>query len=201
MRQLLFSMILTTYCLTAAPAMVKSQTATITINDYQLTKEDIQQIKNLYGVTPIAGHYWYDQYSGAYGVKGGPALGVMYPGHAFGTISPDASKGTSGVFVNNRQLQKQEALSVARLFGYSSYVPGYYWLAANGDIGMIGNPLPIGNIYRAIARSHAYSQSGGDNFWSRGLYSGGNYYTGANGQPSQGYVSVPGYGPVSHGMN
>ena len=201
MRQLLLSMIFTTYCLMAAPTSAISQTATITINDYMLTDKDLQQIQTLYGVTPLSGTYWYDQYSGAYGVKGGPALGVMYPGHIFGTLSPDASNGNSGVFVNNRQLQKQEALAVARLFGYVTYVPGYYWLAANGDIGMIGNPSPLGNIYRAIARSHTYHPSAGDHFWSRGLYSGGNYYTGANGQPSQGYVSVPGYGPVSHGMN
>ncbi len=174
----------------------------VIINAYMLNHEDISQIKQVYGVNPLPGSYWYDSKSGAFGYSGGPVLGVMYPGHAFGQLSSDASHGTSGVFINGRQLQYSEAVLAARLFGYAQPVPGRYWLEANGNLGMEGYPMALGNIYMAMAQARRYSHGGGgDNFWSRGLYSGGNYYTGADGRPSQGYVSVPGYGPVSHGMN
>jgi hypothetical protein len=173
----------------------------VKINDYTLVATDLTKIKNIYGVTPVPGEYWYDSRSGAFGVKGGPAIGVMYPGHLFGTLSADASQGNSGVFINGRELQQSEAVPLARLFGYPAPIPGKYWLNANGDIGIAGYSLAFGNIYLAISQARQNQASGGSNFWSQGLYSGGNYYTGANGRPNQGYVSVPGYGPVSHGMN
>lgn len=176
----------------------------VIINAQELATEQIEEIYQIYGIRPKAGSYWYDTRSGAYGIKGGPVIGVMYPGHQFGHLSPSASHGTSGVFINNRQLQSNEAIQLANLFGYYKPVPGRYWMNSNGDIGVEGYGYAIGNIYMAIAiaqrtRANWSTQSG--NLWSSGLSSGGNYYTGANGQPSQGYVSVPGYGPVSHGMN
>ena len=176
----------------------------VLINDHRLAGFEIKEIQQLYGVAPIPGRYWYDKRSGAYGRVGGPVLGVMYPGHQFGELSSNASHGNSGVFINNRQLQTAEANQLALIFGYSHPVPGSYWMNANGDIGVEGYPYAIGNVYmaNAIARHHhGASATHSGNLWSSGLYSGGNYYTGANGQPSQGYVSVPGYGPVSHGMN
>ena len=173
----------------------------VKINDYTLVATDITKIRNIYGIDPIPGEYWYDTRSGAFGVAGGPASGVMHPGHLFGTMSSDASQGNSGVYIHGRQLQQSEAVPLATLFGYPAPIPGRYWLDANGDLGIVGYALCFGNIYLAIAQAHRIQASGGSNFWSQGLHSGGNYYTGANGRPSQGYVSVPGYGPVSHGMN
>lgn len=178
------------------------QPGSIYINRAQLTSDDMTALKKIYGVKPIAGSYWYDVRSGAFGEMGGPVLGVMYPGHNFAAMPSDASNGTSGVFINSRQLQKQEAFQAARLFGYYAPVPGRYWLDANGNMGIEGYLVPLGNIYAAMAQAQQRSGTarGNDNFWTSGLFSGGNYYTGANGQPSQGYVSVPGYGPVSFGM-
>ncbi|NND06792.1 MAG: hypothetical protein HKN87_10475 [Saprospiraceae bacterium] len=70
---------------------------------------------------------------------------------------------------------------------------------ANGNLGMEGNPIPLGNVYVAIRNISQPRTS--DNFWSSALYGAGNYYTGKDGKPSQGYVSVPGYGPASFGMD
>ena len=176
------------------------QTGNVVINNYRLSPQDIEQIKKIYGDDPISGTYWYDTRSGAFGIEGGPAIGVMYPGHKFGTLAADASRGTSGVFINGRELQNKEAYQMARLFGYPAPIPGRYWLNANGDLGMEGYFVSLGNVYYIISQSFHRQSAGGSNIWSRGLYSAGNYYTGANGQPTQGYVSVPGYGPVSHGM-
>ena len=173
----------------------------IKINDYVLTQEDVSHIKKIYGVDPLPGFYWYDTRSGVFGLIGGPAAGVMYPGHLFGTLSSTASNGRSGVFINGRQMQQSEAVVLARLFGYPQPIPGKYWLDANGDLGILGYALPFGNVYFAISQSQVSRNTSGSNFWTQGLYSGGNYYTGSNGRPSQGYVSVPGYGPISHGMN
>ncbi len=182
-----------------SPCLAQSS---VTINDYKLSSDDIKQFKSIYGQEPLPGQYWYDRRSGAYGQMGGPVIGVMYPGHQIGSMRTDVSNGTSGVFINGRQLQISEARQAARLFGYQNPIPGSYWLEANGNLGLVGSFLPLGNIYAAMAQANRRNAAaGGDNFWSRGLYSGGNYYTGSNGQPSQGYVSVPGYGPVSFGMN
>ena len=176
----------------------------VSINGVTLTPLQINEIVQTYGIRPVPGRYWYDQRSGMYGVLGGPVTGVMYPGHQFGNLSADASNGNSSVYINNRELQSGEAMQIANLFGYYQPVPGRYWMNANGDIGVEGYPYAIGNVYMAIAiaqRSRANMNTHSGNLWSSGLYSGGNYYTGADGRPSQGYVSVPGYGPVSHGMN
>ena len=167
----------------------------VIINDYTLTSRDKEDIQQLYSVRVIPGQYWYDPYTGMFGNVGGPALGVMYPGHQFGTLSSTASNGKSGVFINGRQLQVAEALSLAHLLGYNRYLPGRYWMAANGSFGIEGYAVALGNIYAALAAQLQRTSRGGDNFWTNGLYSGGNYYTGADGRPSQGYVSVPGYGP------
>lgn len=181
------------------------QTGTdVIINSNKLTPAQINEIHRTYGIAPIPGNYWYDPRSGMYGHQGGPVIGVMYPGHSFGILLVDASQGSSGVYINNRELQTREATQLAHIFGYYQAIPGRYWMNPNGDLGVEGFPYAIGNVYMAIAiaqRNQVGSNTRSGNLWSSGLYSGGNYYTGANGQPSQGYVSVPGYGPVSHGMN
>ena len=136
-----------------------------------------------------------------FGNIGGPALGILFPGHDIGTLSSAASNGLSGVFINGRQLQTNEAIYLAKLFGYHKPVVGQYWLKANGNIGFKGYKIPFGNIYSAMYNTYQSERSGSTNFWSQGLYSGGNFYTGGGGGPSVGYVSVPGYGPISHGIN
>ena len=175
-------------------------TQDVIINGHTLSADDKSLFNQTYGVEPVPGKYWYDSRSGIFGVLGGPAAGIMFPGHQFGQLKTDVSKGRSGVYVNGRQLQYLEAQYLAQLFGYARAVPGRYWLESNGNMGIEGHNVALGNIYAAMAYN-ARSSSRGDNFWSKGLFSGGNYYTGAGGQPSIGYVSVPGYGPVSHGIH
>lgn len=182
-----------------APAL---PTVRVVINGRQLTEAQLEEFAKQYGQKPAEGSYWYDSKSGFYGSAGGPTAGVMNSGHAYGSVSANASNGDSGVFINGRQLQMSEALGLAALFGAAP--PGRYWMDESGNIGVEGTDYPIANFYLALAS--AYSSGGrgggggsGDNFWSS-RFSAGNYYTDSSGAPSQGYVSVPGYGPVGYGF-
>lgn len=183
---------------TPKPAPVIAPSINVVINGKQLTEAQLQEFERRYGQKPAEGKYWYDSRSGFYGFAGGPTAGVMNAGHSYGAVSANASNGNSGVFINGRQLQTGEALGLAALFG--SAPPGRYWMDSNGNIGVEGTDFPVANLYVALA---AAAQSGGgggggggggDNFWSS-RFSAGNY----NSQ-GQGYVSVPGYGPVGYGF-
>lgn len=167
----------------------------VIINNTILSKEQIQEIKMRYGIEPKPGNYWYDSFSGLYGVTGYPSYGFMYPGHNFGTLSRNASAGNTGVIINGRDLPQLEWAVWSYILGY--YIqPGNYWLDSQGNAGYVGSKIPVVNLF-AAARQNAYSGKGGsgDNFWSS-RFGGGN----SNADNSQGYVSVPGYGPVGYGF-
>jgi hypothetical protein len=119
----------------------------------------------------------------------------MYPGHNFGVLSRNASAGNTGVIVNGRELPQLEWAIWSYILGY--YVqPGSYWMDATGNVGNEGYNIPVVNLF-AAARKNSYSGKGGggDNFWSS-CFGAGN----SNADNSQGYVSVPGYGPVGYGF-
>lgn len=167
----------------------------IIINNRILTAEQLQELKNRYGVEPRPGNYWYDSTSGLYGVTGYPSYGFMYPGHDFGPISRNASAGNTGVIINGRELPQLEWAVWSYILGY--YIqPGNYWFDSQGNAGYVGSNIPVVNLF-AAARQNSYSGQGGsgDNFWSS-RFGAGN----SNADNSQGYVSVPGYGPVGYGF-
>ena len=167
----------------------------VRINNVALSKEQIRDLIARYGLEPKPGNYWYDPVSGLFGVYGYPSYGFMYPGHNFGKVSRNASAGNTGVLINGRELPQQEWVIWSYVIG--NYIqPGSYWFDSNGNVGYDGNNLPVLNMF-VIARQNAYSGqgSGGDNFWSS-RFGAGN----SNADNTQGYVSVPGYGPVGYGF-
>ena len=171
------------------------KTGDVIINNIVLSKQQIQEIKNRYGIEPRPGNYWYDSFSGLYGVTGYPSYGFMYPGHNFGTLSRNASAGNTGVIINGRELPQLEWAVWSYMLG--SYIqPGNYWLDSQGNAGYVGSNVPVVNLFVA-ARQNSYKGQGasGDNFWSSRFGSGN-----SNADNSQGYVSVPGYGPVGYGF-
>jgi hypothetical protein len=127
-------------------------------------------------------------------MTGQPSLGFMYAGHDFGTLAKNASNGSTGVMINSRELPQMEYMLLCQTVG-SMVFPGSYWLDAQGNAGMQGNPFPLVNLFMAAQQAtHHRGGGGGDNFWSS-RYSAGNYTDDGR----SGYVSVPGYGPIGYG--
>jgi hypothetical protein len=161
---MLFSCILVVVPASAATGIV--------INGTQLTKSQVLAVVILYGYAPPLGRYWYDSRSGAWGLEGSGTAGFILPGHNFGTLAQDASKGTTGVIINGRELNVTEALSLQRTFG--AVYKGRWWLdGRTGYWGAEGNPRPLGNILTALlAQQRGGGGGDGDNFWTSRLAAG-----------------------------
>lgn len=158
------------------------------VNDERLTDVQLEKLAVSIGARVQAGRYWYDEKTGAWGKHCGPGLGLVQPGlHIGGRLKADASCGQSGVFVNGRELHQQDVLLLQSLSGYIA--PGRYWMDAQFNAGIEGGPALLN--YKVLA---AGRNQGRDNFWST-PYGAGN----SNADNSQGYVNVPGHGPVGYG--
>ncbi len=160
----------------------------IIINDKNLNTEEIIKLASLFGGQVYPGNYWYDSKTGAWGMKCGPAMGIGIAGLELGgTLKKDASCGTTRVFINGRQLHHQDLAALQHLSG--PIAPGRYWMDAEFNAGFEGRPALVN--YKTLA---AQRNRGGDNFWNS-RFSAGN----SNADNSQGYVNVPGHGPVGYG--
>ncbi len=180
---------------TAAPEEARMDTPTVFVNGRELTASQLEAFKQIYGVIPAPGHWWYDAISGMYGAEGQGSTGFMYPGHDLGPLAADASHGNMPVFINGRQLTHVEVNYLAWLAG-GAVAPGRYWVDAQLNWGYEGVPIPAGNLRHLAAARGGGGRAGGDNTWS-GLVGAGNY----NDDNTVGYVSIPGVGPIgSYGM-
>jgi hypothetical protein len=109
------------------------------------------------------GQYWYDAATGAWGHEGGPTAGFMTAGLSLGgPLRTDASNGTTGVFINGRQLHAADVAVLSGLVGM--VVPGRYWMDAQGTFGLEGG-LPLGNIWAMAAAVRAAGSGSGS--WSQ----------------------------------
>ncbi len=163
------------------------------INGREITPAQAQQLRATYGYVAPSGQYWYDTASGLYGMMGREAAGFMQPGHDFGPLPANASNGTTGVYINGRQINMAEAMYCQRLFG--AVYQGRWWLdGRTGNLGAEGNPMPLTNVYAALRQSQRSSQGGGGYSWHSKV-------TGASGgsDGNCSYVSIPGSGSVMTG--
>ena len=104
-----FTAVIAAVLATAADAIGAEQATGIFVNSMALAADTVQALQRLYPVPIAPGRYWYDAVSGAYGIEGGPVTGQMSPGLRLGgALRADASAGTSGVFINGRQLTQGE---------------------------------------------------------------------------------------------
>jgi hypothetical protein len=154
---------------TCAPRVAAQTDKTQTvINGVTLTAQQKSEFVRMYRTPPLAGNFWYDTRSGLWGVDGREAFGVLRPGHSYGQLSPTASRGTTGVFINGRQINMAEALYIRNLLG--SVLPGRWWLdGASGYFGLEGSTIPAGNLYLAARAAQARSGGGGANYYNDGM--------------------------------
>lgn len=133
----------------------------VTVNRVRLDDRTRLALERTYGVPVAPGRYWYDAFSGVWGVEGGPAQGQIHPGLQLGgPLRADASAGDTGVFVNGRQLHR---LDVAALRRCTQVIPGRYWVAANGLGGYEGAP-PSFNLAVLCGNAGGGSSTRCDNY-------------------------------------
>lgn len=112
----------------------------IIVNSVALSADTVRQLQQIYPVPIRPGRYWYDAVSGAWGMEGGPIAGQMLPGLRLGgPLRADASRGTSGVFINGRQLTPGEKAYLEQACRTPVY-PARYWVNAYGIGGFEGAP-------------------------------------------------------------
>jgi hypothetical protein len=139
-------------------AKAADQASPVIVNGVALSMGTLTALQQIYPVPIQPGRYWYDAVSGAYGVDGGPVAGQMSPGLQLGgPLRADASRGTSGVFINGRQLTGGEK-SYIELACRTVVVPGRYWVNGHGLGGFEGGP-PTFNL--ALCGSPPGQGSGG----------------------------------------
>src|ERR1043166_7746359 len=118
----------------------------VRVNGRVLTDSQLAQLEEIYHIRPVPGNYWYDALSGLYGIIGGPAAGLMYPGHKLGQLAENASAGDMPVFVNRRRIPVSEWLMWSAIVDVPVQ-PVRYWLDANGNVGYEGIAIPLLNLH------------------------------------------------------
>ena len=151
-----------TFTRAEAKASVQSKapgaaTRNVIINRTKLTEKQVQELERGFQVRIIDGSYWYDRACGAWGFEGGPTVGIVPAGLDLGgPLRADASGGSTGVFINGRELHPMD---VAGLQQITPVLPGRYWVDALGNCGYEGNPVPFMNL--AVLAQAARARSGG----------------------------------------
>ena len=117
----------------------------VIINGNELSSPEVAAIAATYHRMPIAGRYWYDSISGAWGVEGRPPAGFVMPGYDFGAIAEDASNGDTGVVINGREITWVEVERLQQILGVVKR--GRWWLdGRTWNFGVEGNPIPVGTL-------------------------------------------------------
>jgi hypothetical protein len=115
------------------------------INGLRLPAEQLRVIEGRYRIRIPDGRYWYDRLCGAWGLEGGPQLGIGIAGLDLGgPLRADASNGPTGVFVNGRELHAFDVQRLQMLAGM--VIPGRWAVDAHGNFGPEGWPK-IGNLF------------------------------------------------------
>jgi hypothetical protein len=146
----------------------------VLVNGERLSDRELLALEQGYGIRIEDADYWYDRISGAWGLSGGPAAGVIMPGLELGgPLAADPSAGNTGVFINGRELHPVDVAGLRNLFGV--VYPGRWYLLANGNLGPEGGP-PIANLYQALQARGGGSSWRSPTTGSSGGASGGSGY-------------------------
>lgn len=139
----------------------------VVVNGLKLEEAVVAALERQFNVRILDGAYWYDARCGAWGVEGGPTVGLLPAGMRLGgALQANASRGTTGVFVNGRQLHTMDVAALRRI---TVVLPGRYWIDAQGNVGYEGNPLAFMNLAQ---QAGAAGGGGGNTYHSRNWYTG-----------------------------
>jgi len=147
---------------TSPPAVQAQATAAarqVTINRVVVPADTLAMLQQAFRTAIPPGHYWYDPISGAWGLDGGPTVGFTIAGLPIGGPLPaNISNGSTGVYINGRELPAQDLLGLERLVG--PIAPGRYWVDAQGYAGLEGSPAMV-NLRVAASQQGMYKQGNG----------------------------------------
>lgn len=144
----------------------RTNSRNVFINGVRSSDEQITTLDRTYHTHVQDGAYWYDRICGAWGAQGGPTLGFIQAGLLGGSLQADASDGDTGVFINGRQLHRQDVIGLQKL---GPVLPGRYWVDAMGNVGFEGGMM-IGNLW-LLARQRLANGARGGGPWA--IYGGG----------------------------
>ncbi|MBI5364181.1 MAG: hypothetical protein HZA53_13455 [Planctomycetes bacterium] len=125
----------------------------VIVNGTELDSKALVELDAVARTRVPDGDYWYDARCGACGAKGGPTAAFLPASLKLGAaLRADASGGGTGmvtsVFVNGRELHVADYQALSRL---GQILPGRYWLDANGNWGVEGTEIPLGNLVQAAS--------------------------------------------------
>lgn len=165
----------------------------VLINARRLSDAELTQVEQAYRIRIADADYWYDPVLGAWGVKGGPTMGLISPGLPLGgPLQADASGGGTSVFVNGRELHPYDVMALQQITG--PILPGRYFITSQGIAGYEGGP-PMWDLAAMAAQGRAAGGGGGSNTWE-GRISGASGFS----DGTTGAVFLPNGGIVSTGQ-
>ncbi len=142
---------------TQPPAAPQSERSVV-INRVRLSDIELDQLERRCGVHIQDASYWYDPLCGAWGFEGGPCVGFIQPRLPLGgRLRADASRGSTGVVINGRELHTLDVVALQRL---GPVLPGRYWVDAHANFGFEGGPT-LGNLVAAAQMAGLGAGSGG----------------------------------------
>lgn len=167
----------------------------VVFNGVLLERKQLEEFYNQYHYHPLPGNYWYDPISGLYGAIGYDAFGYLRPGHDYGPMLANSSRGDSRYFINGRCLTRREALVWRQLLG-RDLRPGNYHFDDRGMLGWEGGRDFNFNLFDQVDVTALGIPPGmGEWYWTN------RFKRGRKGdQGRRGYYSVPGYGPKNYGF-
>jgi hypothetical protein len=136
------------------PSTVNTPARQVFVNGVLLRDDQVNFLEQKYRSALPNGNYWYDRMCGAWGVMGGPVLCTLEPNHDIGgPLQPGASLGSTGVFINGRELHYLDMALLQRVV--PMIIPGRWWLDVYGNFGSEGGPM-LGNLW-TLAQSQGAS--------------------------------------------
>ena len=138
----------------------------VVVNGRELAGNDLatlEQLERGANVRVPNGRYWYDPTAGLWGREGHHTAGQIPPGLPLGgPLSPGASAGHTGVFLNGREVPAVELAFVSRC---ATAPPGRYWISASGIGGIEGQPASFDLIALCQAAGVLGPGRGGDTWY------------------------------------